>query len=188
MWRTDNKVNQPILSKVDLLSCLSTAMGLEHKPLLQNGKVNPATTQIWHPNVGLMASGQDPILTGDIASHPQLRRQHHQLAHVGWPAAYARSCTKNDFFQQKHASQCTPFTVRLTGQHQAVCNNITHTNSAGGLCPVTNRGHCDLYSHNPLCSQGEHGDHEELHSEEGSSHVILRWTGNLSREVVPEPT
>ena len=40
MWRTDNKVYQPILSKADLLSCLSTAVGLEHKPL-PNGVVNP---------------------------------------------------------------------------------------------------------------------------------------------------
>ena len=40
MWRTDNKVYQPILSKADLLSCLSTAMGLEHEPLLLNGVVN----------------------------------------------------------------------------------------------------------------------------------------------------
>ena len=40
MWRTDNKVYQPILSKADLLSCLSTAMGLEQKPLLLNGVVN----------------------------------------------------------------------------------------------------------------------------------------------------
>ena len=43
MWRTDNKVYQPILSKADFLSCLSTAMGLEHKPLLLNGVVN-----LWH--------------------------------------------------------------------------------------------------------------------------------------------
>ena len=41
MWRTDNKVYQPILPKADLLSCLSTAMGLEHEPLLPNGVVNP---------------------------------------------------------------------------------------------------------------------------------------------------
>ena len=40
MWRNDNKVYQPILSKADLLSCLSTAMGLDHEPLLPNGVVN----------------------------------------------------------------------------------------------------------------------------------------------------
>ena len=41
IWRTDNKAYQHILSKADLLSCLSTAMGLEHEPLLPNGVVNP---------------------------------------------------------------------------------------------------------------------------------------------------
>ena len=41
MWRTDNKIYQHISSKVDLLSCLSTAMGLVHEPLLPNGVVNP---------------------------------------------------------------------------------------------------------------------------------------------------
>ena len=95
---------------------------------------------------------------------------------------------KNDFFQQKNTSECTTFTVRPTGQHWAVCNNITHTNSAGGLCSVTNRGHCDLYSHNPLHSQGECGDHKEPHSKGGSSHIITRQTGSLAREVVPGPT
>ena len=69
-----------------------------------------------------------------------------------------------------------------------MCNPITHTSSAGGLCPVTNGGCCDQYSHNPLHSQGEHGDNKEPHNEEGSSTIILRWTGSLSREVVPGPT
>ena len=76
--------------------------------------------------------------------------------------------------------------MRPTGQHHAVCNSITHTNSAGGLCPVTNGGHCDLFSHNPL--QGECGDHKEPHCKEGSSKIIPRWTGSPSREVVPGPT
>ena len=102
------------------------------------------TTQFWHP---MWACGQwtgphihrcNTQLLGDIASHPPLRRQHHQLAHVCWPVANSRSHMKNDFFQQKNTSQHTTFTVRLTGQHQAVCNDITHTSSAGGLCPVTN--------------------------------------------------
>ena len=47
------------------------------------------------------------------------------------------------------------FTVRLTGQHQAVHMAITHTNSAGGLCLVTNGGYCDLFSHNPLHSHSK---------------------------------
>ena len=80
------------------------------------------------------------------------------------------------------------FAVRPTGQHQAVHDTTTHTNSAGGLCPVIIGGHCDQFHHNPLHSQGECGDHEEPHSEEGSSHFILRWTGSLSREVVPGST
>ena len=63
-----------------------------------------------------------------------------------------------------------------------------HTNSAGGLCPGTNGGCCDQYSHNPLHSQGECGGQEEPHNKEGSSTNILRWTGSLSREVVPGPT
>ena len=87
MWITDNKVYQPILSKADLLSCLSTAMGLEHEPLLPNGVVNPQ-----QPKFGTQcgAHGQwtgththrcNTQLLGDITSHPQLRRQHHQLAY-----------------------------------------------------------------------------------------------------------
>ena len=76
------------------------------------------------------------------------------------------------------------FSVRLTGQHQAVCDTIAYTNSAEGLCPVTIGGHCDLFCYHPLHSLGEHGDKEETHSREGSSNFILRWTGSLSREVV----
>ena len=67
-------------------------------------------------------------------------------------------------------------------------NTITHTNSAGGLCLVTNGEHCDQYSHNPLHSQGECGDHEEPHNKERSSTIILRQTGSLSSGVVPGPT
>ena len=95
---------------------------------------------------------------------------------------------KNNFFQQKNASEHMPFAVRLTGQHWAVCDAITHTNRAGGLCPVTNGGCCDQYSHNPLHSQGEHGEQVEHHNEEGSSTIILEQTGSLSRQVVPGPT
>ena len=84
----------------------------------------------------------------------------------------------------------TPVNVRhlLCSQHQTVCDPITHTSSAGGLCPVTNWGCCDQYSHNTLHSQGEHGDDEEPHNEEGSSTIIPSLTGSLSREVVPGPT
>ena len=145
-----------------------------------------------------MASGQDPIHTsvthlfGDIASHPQLR-QHHQLAHLGQPVAKGRCHTKNYFFPWKNTCNCTTLTVRLTGQHQAVCNTISYTNRAvticaGGLCPVTIGGHCDLFCYNPLHSQGECGDQEEPHSREGSSNFIPRWTGSLLREVVPGST
>ena len=45
MWRTDNKVYQPILSKTDLLSCLSMVVVLEHEPLLPNRVVNPQHMQ-----------------------------------------------------------------------------------------------------------------------------------------------
>ena len=127
-------------------------------------------------------------LLGDIASHPQLRRQHHQLAHVSWPAVNSRSHTKNDFFPQENTRNHMTFAVRLTGQHQAVCNTITYNNNVGGLCPVTSGGHCDQFHHNPLHSLGECGDQEEPHSKEGSSKFIPRWTGSLSREVVPGST
>ena len=85
------------------------------------------------------------------------------------------------------------FTVRLTGQHQVVHDTITYTNIAvmictGGLCPVTIGGHCNLSCHNPLHSQGECGDQKEPHRREGSSDSILRWTGSLSREVIPGST
>ena len=185
---------QPILTKADLLSCLSTAVGLVHEPPLPNGVVNP-----WQPNSGTQcgAYGQwtgpyahrcNTQLLGEIASHPQLSRQHHQLAHVSQPVANSRSHTKNDFFQQKNTSQCMTFPVRPTGWHQAVHTTITHTNSAGGLCPVTNGGHCNLCKHDPLHSQGEHGDHKEPHNQEGSSKIILRLTGNLAREMIPGPS
>ena len=194
MWRTDNKVYQPVLSKADLLSCLSTAMGLEHEPLLPNRVVNPQ-----QPNSGAQcgAYGQwtglhthrcNTQLLGDIASHPQLRGQHHQLAHVGQPVANSISHTKNNFFLWKNTCELMTFTVRPTGQHQVVHNTITDTNSAGGLCSVTIGGYFDLFSHNPLHSQGECGDHKEPHSEKRSSHFIPRQTGSLSSEVVPGPT
>ena len=107
---------------------------------------------------------------------------------AGWPVANVRSHMKNNFSQQKNTAKHMPFEVRLTGQHQAVCKAITHTNRTGGLCPVTNGGHCDLYSHNPLHTQGECREQEEPHNEEGSSTIIPEWTGSLSREVVPGPT
>ena len=79
MWRTDNKVYQPILSKADLLSCLSTAVDLEHEPLLQNGVVN-----LQQPNFATQCGAYgwwtgphthrcNTQLLGDITSHPQLR-------------------------------------------------------------------------------------------------------------------
>ena len=40
MWRTDNKIYQHIPSKADLLSCLFTAIGLVHEPLIPNRVVN----------------------------------------------------------------------------------------------------------------------------------------------------
>ena len=40
MWRTDNKIYRHISFKADLLSCLSTAVGLVCGPLLPNGVVN----------------------------------------------------------------------------------------------------------------------------------------------------
>ena len=80
------------------------------------------------------------------------------------------------------------FAVQLTGQHQAVCTTITHHRRAGGFCPVNSGGHCSLCSHDPLHSQGECEEHEEPHSQEGSSQIILRWAGNLERQVTPDPT
>ena len=107
MWRTDNKVYQPILLKANLLSCLSTAVGLMHEPSLPNGVVNP-----WQPGFGTKCGANgwwtgphthrcNTQLLGDIASHPQLRRQHHQLAHVGQPAANSRSHTKMISFRER---------------------------------------------------------------------------------------
>ena len=120
MWRTDNEVYQPILSQADLLSCLSTIVGLEHEPLLLNGVVNPQQPK-FGTQCGANGRWTEPHahrcntqLLGDIASHPQLRRQHHQLVHVGQPASN-RSHMKIDFFQQNNTSQCMTFTVRPTG-------------------------------------------------------------------------
>ena len=159
---------------------------MSHSPR-QSSK--PATTQIWHPMWGLCQWTKpytyqcNAELLGDIASDPQ-ERHHHQLAHVGQPAADSRSCTKIDFFPQKNTWKCMTFTVRLASQHLAVQNVIAYTISAvticaGGLYPVTIRGHCDLSCHNPLHSQGEHGEWKEPHRREGSSNSILRWTGSL---------
>ena len=100
MWRTENKVYQPILFKADLLSCMSTTVGLEDEPLIPNGVVNP---QQHESGTQSGAYGQwtgphthrcNTQLLGDIASHPQLRRRHHQLAHVGQLVANSRSHTK----------------------------------------------------------------------------------------------
>ena len=133
---------QPILSKADLLSCLSTTIALVHEPPLPNGLVNlqqsdsGAQCGAYGQWTGPHTHRCNTHLLGDIAIHPPLRRQHHQLAHVGQLAADSRSHTKNDFFQRKNTE----------GQNEAVCYTIIHTNSAGGLCQVTNRGHCDLFS------------------------------------------
>ena len=184
---------QPILFQANLLSCLSTTMGLVHEPPLPNMVVNPQQSEFgaqcgdqcgrW---TGPQTHRCETQLLGDPASHPTLRRKHH-LAHVVRPVANMRSHMKNDFSQQKNTSECT-FAVQLTGQHQTVQDPITHTSSAGGLCPVTYRGCCDQYSHNPLHSQGECGDNKEPHNEEGSSTTIPEWIGSLLREVVPGPT
>ena len=74
-----------------------------------------------------------------------------------WPTAEV--IQKNDFFPWKNTCKHMTFTVRPTGWHQAVHDTITYTISAvttcaGGLCPVTIGGHCDLSYHNPLHSQG----------------------------------
>ena len=187
-------INYPsILFQANLLSCFSTAVGLVHEPPLPNGVVN-----LQQPKFGAQCGAPvrwrgsqthrcDTQLLGDIASYHTLRRKH-QLAHVSQLAADAESCMKNDFFQQKNTSECMTFTVWPTGKHWTVCGPITHTSSAEGLCPVTNGECCDQYSHNPLHSQGEHGDKEEPHNEEGSSTIIPEQTDSLSREVVPGPT
>ena len=188
-YRTKNKTYQHLIPKAALLSLLSTTVGPEHELLLLNGVVNP-----WQPKsgtqcgafgcwTGLSTYQCNAELLGDIASHSRLR-QHHQLAHVGWPVANSRSHTKNNFFPWKNTCKCMTFTVRPTGQHQAVCIAIAYTISAvticaGGLCPVTIWGHFDLSCHNPLHSQGDHGEQEEPHRREGSSTSILRWTGSL---------
>ena len=120
MWRTDNKVYQPILSKADLLSCLSTAMGLVHQPPLLNGVVN-LQQSTFGAQCGVHGRWTEPHthrcntqLLDDITNHHQLRRQHHQLSHVGWLAADTRSHMKNNFFQQENTSECTIFAVRPT--------------------------------------------------------------------------
>ena len=163
MWHCGTGINyQLILFQANLLSCLSTIMGLVHESPLPNGVVN-----LWQPNSGAQCGAYgwwtelyphryNTQLLDDIASHPPLRRHqhHHQLTHVGWLAADTRSHMKNDFSQQKNISECTTFAVWLTGWHEAVLATITHHNRAGGLCPVNSGGHCSLCSHNPLCSQG----------------------------------
>ena len=190
MWRTDNKAYQHISSKADFLSCLSTAMGLEHEPLLPNGVVNPqqpkfgAQCGVYDQLTGLHTHRCNTQLLGDIASHPQLR-QYHQLAHVGWLVQTAEVIQKTISF---HERTLVNIWHLQWGQHQAVHNTITYTNSAGGLCPVTTGGHWDLFWYHPLHSLGKCGDKEEPHSREGSSNPILRWTGSLSREVVPGST
>ena len=191
------RINYPsILYQASLLSCLSTAVGLVHEPPLPNGVVN-----LQQPNSGTQCGAHgrwtDPNahrhntqLLGDSASHPPLRRHqnHHQLAHVSWPAANVGSHMKINFFQEKNSSKCMTFAVQLTGQHQAVCTTITHHRRAGGLCQVNSGGHCSLCSHDPLHSQWECEDQEEPNSQMGSSQIISRQAGNLEREVTPEPT
>ena len=113
---------QPISYQANLMSCLSTAMGLVHEPSLPNGVVN-----LWQPNFGTQcgAHGQwtEPYthrhnthLLDDSASHSPLRRHqhHHQLAHVGQPAADARSHMKIDFSQKKNISKCMTIAVQPT--------------------------------------------------------------------------
>ena len=174
------------IPKAASLSHLSTTIGPEHKPLLPHRVVNP-----WQPEFGAQcgAYGQwtglhtyqcNAELLGDIASHLQLR-QHHQLAHFGQLVANSRSHIKNDFFPQKNTCKCMTFTVKLTDQHQAVHNTITYTISAvtscaGGLCPVTIGGHCDLPCNNPLHSQEECGELERNPTEERDV-PIPSWDG-----------
>ena len=178
---------QPISYQANLLSCLSTAVGLVHKPPLPNREVNPQ-----QPNSGALcgahgwwtepyAHRHNTQLLDASASHPPLRRHqhHHQLACVSRLATDMRSHMKIDFSQKKNISKHMAFAVQLTCQHQAVHATITHHKRVGGLCPVNSGRHCSLCSHNPLCSQGEHKDQEEPHSQEGSSQIIPRWTGNL---------
>ena len=187
---------QPILFQANLLSCLSTAMGLVHEPPLPNGVVN-----LQQPKFGTQCGAHgrwtgpqtyrcNTQLLGDIASHCPLRRQY-QLAHVGQLAAKAKSHTKTNFSQQKNTSECMTFGVKLTGQHWAVLNTITHTNSAivqedSAQLPMGDTVTSIAATHS--VPRGEHGDHKEPHNKEGSSTNILRQTGSLSREVVPGPT
>ena len=180
LYRKLLRINyQPISFQANLLSCLSTAVGLVHEPPLPNRVGN-----LQLPNIGTQCGAYgrwtrpqthrcETQLLGDIASHPTLRRKH-QLAHVSQPAANGRSHTKINFSQLKNTSDHTTFAMHPTGQHQAVHATITQHKGAGGLCPVNSGGHCSLCSHDPLCSHGECEDHEESHSQEGSSQIILR--------------
>ena len=99
-------------------------MGLVHEPPLQNGVVNPQQPLNSGTQCGAHGRWTDPNacrhntqLLHDSAGHPPLRRHqhHHQLAHVGQPAADVRSHMKINLSPEKNSSKCMTFAVLPTG-------------------------------------------------------------------------
>ena len=187
--------HQPILFKANLLSCLSTTVGLVHEPPLPNGVVN-----LQQPKFGTQCGAYgwwtgpythncNTQMLGVIASHPQLRTQHHQLAHVSWPVADAWSCTKKTISFNKRTlvniwhlqwgwqadiGQCTtPLHTQIEQEDSA---QLPTGDTVSGIATIHS------------IPRGECGDNKETHNKEGSSTFIPRSTGSLSREVVPGPT
>ena len=129
-----NKLHHQNISKSNVLSLLSTAMGLVHEPLLPRGVVNLQQTKSgtqcgaygWW--IGPFTYQCDAELLHDIASHPSIK-QYQQLAYVGWQAADTKSHTKNGFLLWENSSKHMTFPKQPTGQHLSVHNPITHFTS-----------------------------------------------------------
>ena len=197
IW-TKNKLNHHNILQLTVLSLLSTAVGPEHEPPLLRGVVSLQQTKsgtqcgAYGQWTGPFSYQCDTELLHDISSHPAVE-QHYQLAYVGWWVANTKGHTEIDIFWQKNSSKCTTFLKRLTGQHQAVCNPITHFTSANyhmlkdfAQIPLWDAMICDTAIHSIPMGNIKH--RRTSQGRRGGTNPIPRWSGHLTREVVPEST
>ena len=134
----------------------------------------------------------DAELLHDITSHPE-RKQYQQLAYVGQQAADTKSRTKMVSFCEKTAANIWHF---QSGQQANIwqCTVPSHTSLVQRtMCWRTlPKYHCGMLwymTQRPIPFPGGTSKPGELpQSRRGGTNPIPRWSGHLSREVIPEST
>ena len=176
---------------------MSTAVGPEHEPLLPRGVESPQQTKsgtqcgAYSQWTGPFNYQCDADLLHDVTSHPVVE-QHHLLAFVSQLVANTKGHTEINFWQ-KNSSKHMTFSMQARGQHQAVCNTITHFTSAkyhvledSAQIPAWEAMIHNTAIHS-IC-RGNVVHRRTPQGRRGRTNHMLRWSGHLTREVIPEST